>query len=55
MDSKSVYGRHQMLRPPGELPSFEKNKIGEQKIYFFLPSLDKRKVETQKACQNLIG
>jgi predicted RNA methylase len=37
MDSKSVYGRHQMLRPPGELPSFEKNKIGEQKINFFYP------------------
>jgi len=35
MDSKSMYGRHQMLRPPGELPSFERNKIGEQKIIFF--------------------
>jgi hypothetical protein len=31
MDSISMYG-HQMLRPPSELPGFERNKIGEQNI-----------------------
>jgi hypothetical protein len=43
-----------LLRPPSELPSFERNELREQKIFFLL-SLGKQKVLTQGDYPNLVG
>jgi hypothetical protein len=47
MDPIYVHG-HQMLRPLSKLPSFERNKIREEKIKSFFPPWINKKLKHKR-------